>query len=102
MSVGRHTARCALLGPVVALPIVTALFFEWDVLIPLVERYASASLGRPVHVGHLAVELAQQPRVIVERITVGNPDEVPADSTLASIERLAVRVDVMKLLSCDI
>jgi uncharacterized protein involved in outer membrane biogenesis len=102
MSVARYTARNAVLGLLVALPVVTALFFEWDVLIPLVERYASAAVGRPVHVGHLAVEFARQPRVIAERITVGNPDDFPADSTMASIERLAVRVDVMKLLSGDI
>jgi uncharacterized protein involved in outer membrane biogenesis len=102
MSVARYTARNAFLGLVVALPVTVALFFEWDVLIPLVERYASASLGRPVHVGHLAVELAQQPRVIAERITLANPDDFPPDSTMASIERLAVRVDVMKLLNGDI
>jgi uncharacterized protein involved in outer membrane biogenesis len=98
----RYIARNAALGLLVALPVAVALFFEWDVLIPLVERYASASLGRPVHIGHLRVELAQRPRIVAERITLANPDDFPADSTMASIDRLAVRLDVMKLLKGEI
>ncbi len=97
MSVARYTARNAALGLLIALPVATVLFFDWDALLPVVESMASTRMGRPIHIGHLAVELAQQPRIVLERIAVDNPDGFPAGSTMASVERLAIRVDIMKL-----
>src|SRR5258708_6977454 len=94
MSVARYTARNAVFGFLVALPLIGALLFQWDVLRPLVEREASAALGRAVRIGHLDVALARQPVVVFERVAIANPDEFPADSTMATIDRLAARVDL--------
>src|SRR5258706_10746470 len=102
MSVARYTAHNAALGFLVALPFTVALFFQWDVLRPLVESQASARLGRPVQIGHLGVELARNPRVILERIAIANPADFPAESMMASIDRLAIQLDGRKLLQGEI
>ena len=82
-------------GGILALLLVAALLFRWDWLIPLVERQASATLGRPVHITHLHIALGRTTRVDLEGITVDNPANWPGGGTFATIERLGLDVDAM-------
>lgn len=82
-------------GGIVLLLVVGALLFRWDWLIPLVERQASAALGRPVHVTHLHVALGRTTRVELDGITIENPAGWEGGGNFATIERLGVDVDAM-------
>jgi uncharacterized protein involved in outer membrane biogenesis len=86
------------LAVVLALLIALVLLWDWNWFRPLVERQASAALGRQVTVGHLALHLSRQPQVVLERIAVANPEGFPDDSSLAAVDRLSVRIDARALL----
>jgi uncharacterized protein involved in outer membrane biogenesis len=70
-----------------------AVLWDWNWLRPLVERQASAALGRAVTLQHFDVEPGWHPRLIADGVAVANPDEFPQGSKLGSIERLAIRID---------
>jgi len=70
-----------------------ALLWDWNWLRPLVAREASEALGRRVTLGHFEVHLSRYPQLVLEHIAVANPDDLPADSSLATIDRLAIRID---------
>nr|WP_275266304.1 AsmA family protein [Rhodovastum atsumiense] len=86
-------------GVIVALAGAIALLiavWNWDWFVPLAERQASASLGRPVNIQHLHLTLARNPVVTVEGLEVENPPDFPDDAPpLARIERIGVTVDAM-------
>ena len=67
--------------------------FDWNWFKPLVERQASAALGRQVTIGDFHVELGWTPRVVAERVVVANPSDWPGGGNFATIDRLAVDVD---------
>ncbi len=46
--------------------------FDWNWFRGPLERYLSESSGRPVTIGHLDVELALPPRIIISDIAIGN------------------------------
>ncbi|MDM4770748.1 AsmA family protein [Solimonas sp. SE-A11] len=73
------------------------LLGDWNWFRPLVERQASAALGRPVSVRSLDVDLGRHPLIVLDGIAVANPDGFPADSRMASIERLAIRINPWRL-----
>ncbi len=83
------------LGAFVALAVIAVLVFRWDWLIPLVERRASASLGRPVTIQHLHVDLGRTTRIEADGVTVANPPDWPGGGDFATLERLGVDLDVM-------
>ena len=83
------------LGGIVALVIVAALLFQWDWLIPFVERRASASLGRPVHIQHLHVALGRTTHIEVDGITIDNPNGWPGGGQFGTVEKLGLDVDAM-------
>ncbi|HWL82785.1 MAG TPA: AsmA family protein [Roseomonas sp.] len=74
------------------------LFWSWAWFIPLVERQASAALGRPVHVGGLDVHLGRVPEVVLTDLRVDNPEGYPADPPFAAVPRLSLRVDAWAFL----
>ncbi len=80
----------AVLVVVVALVVV---FWNWDWFIPLAEGRASAALGRPVKITHLHVQLARQPIVEADGITVENPADFPAGPPFATIDKLRAQLD---------
>ena len=82
-------------GGVVALLALAVFLFRWDWLIPIVNAQASAALGRPVTVSHLSVKLGRVPHVVVEGITIANPEGWPGGGNFATVERLALDVDAM-------
>ena len=79
-------------GFALALVLLVAVF-DWNWFKPLVERQASAALGREVTIGRFHVELGWVPRVVAERVVVANPPDWPGGGAFATIERLAVDVD---------
>ena len=52
---------------------VVAIVWGWDLLIPLIQSRASATLGRPVTVGHLHLSPGRISRITVEDVVIGNP-----------------------------
>ena len=73
------------------------LLGDWNWFRPLLERQASAALGRPVSVRNLDVELGRHPLIVIDGIAVANPQGFPADSRMASVERLAIRINPWRL-----
>jgi len=73
------------------------LFWDWNWLRPLAELQASATLGRPVDIGHFDVRMARRPLLVFDNVTIGNPDKFPGDQQMGKIDRLSIRVDVGSL-----
>jgi AsmA family protein len=83
--------------PVLALALLAA-FWSWDWFIPLVERRASATLGRPVSIAHLHVDLGRTTRITAEDLRIGNPEGFPADPPFAQVPRASLELELMPLL----
>jgi uncharacterized protein involved in outer membrane biogenesis len=73
-----------------AAPVLGAPLFRWDWLIPLVDRRASAALGRPVTITHLHVRLGRVLHVEADGVTIGNPAGWPNGGNLATADTLSV------------
>lgn len=83
--------------PLLAL-LVLIVLWSWAWFIPLVERQASAALGRPVTIGDLAVHPGRITEVVARDIRVANPEGFPEDPPFATVPRLSLRVDVMEFI----
>ncbi|WP_325684859.1 AsmA family protein [Rhodopila sp.] len=73
-------------------------FWDWNWFRPLVEAQVSAALGRPVSLQHFDLEPGRQTVVVADGVTVGDPPSSPAGTPFATIQHLAVTVDVMAYL----
>lgn len=94
MAVSRTTRRVAWIGIPLGLLVLLVLLWNWDWLIPIVQSRASASLGRPVTIGHLHVRLGRTIEIAADDVVIANPPGWPSgDPPLASIGRLTVRAD---------
>ncbi|KAA2213438.1 AsmA family protein [Teichococcus oryzae] len=83
--------------PVLALVVLVAVW-SWAWFIPLVERQASAALGRPVTIGDLDVDLGRVTELVVGDLRIASPEGYPDDQPLAIVPRLAVRIDVAEFI----
>ncbi len=83
------------LGVLAACIVVLVLLFNWDWFIPIVDRQASAALGRRVTIAHLHVHLGRNTTVAADDVVVANPDGFPAEKPLAQIGRLTIVASVM-------
>lgn len=93
MTVGpRHRGRLGWLLVITA-ALLLALLWDWDWFRPLVERQASAALGRAVTLQRFDVELGRYPRLTADGLAVANPPDWPSDGHLLRVEHVAVRVD---------
>jgi len=81
------------LGIVALLLVALVLLWNWNWFRPLVERQASAVLGRKVTLGHFDVHWSRYPQVVLERVAIANPDGFPDGSSLLTMDRLALRID---------
>ncbi|MBO0712018.1 MAG: AsmA family protein, partial [Acetobacteraceae bacterium] len=75
-----------------------AVFWNWDWFIPLVERRASATLGRPVTVAHLHVRPGAATHIVADGVEISNPEGFGPGSRFGTIDHLAVDVDLAGLL----
>jgi AsmA family protein len=86
----------------IAIPVVViaalAAFWNWDWLIPIVERRASSMLGRQVTIEHLHVQLGRVTMASVDNMRIANPTDFPEQGDFARIARLSLRADVMAYL----
>ncbi len=80
-------------GVIAAVLAALLLLWDWDWFRPVLERQASAALGRPVRLGHFDVHLSRRPQLVLERIALANPAGFPAGSDTATIDRLAIRIE---------
>ncbi len=90
----------SVLGAILLLILLLILFWDWDWFKPLVESEASSAIGRKVTLQHFRVGLGRTTTVTATGIVIANPDgwTPPPDSPpdLATIDKLVVKVDVMK------
>ena len=87
-----------------ALALALVLFiaiFDWNWFRGPLERYLSESSGRPVTIGHLDVELALPPRIIISDISIGNA-EWAGKAPLAALRELMFSVSVPSLFTSNI
>ena len=82
-------------GLALALVLFIAIF-DWNWFRGPLERYLSESSGRPVQIGHLDVELALPPRIVISDISIGNA-EWAGKAPLAALRELMFSVSVPSL-----
>ena len=81
-------------GLLVAGLVALFLVWDWNWFKPLVERRASAALGRPVTLQRFNIVMGREPLLIAQGIRIANPaNGFPHGSSLATIEFLRVRLD---------
>ncbi len=84
-----------ILGVLVVGVIALVAFWNWNWFLPLVNRQASAALGRSVTAQSLGVHLGRVTTVTLGGIEVANADGFDASKPFAKIEKLTVAADVM-------
>jgi uncharacterized protein involved in outer membrane biogenesis len=93
----RRRAWPFVVGGLVLTIVLLVALWDWDWFRPLVERQASAALGRAVTIGHFDLRLGWTPTAILDDVTIANPPDFPAVPSgapyLAHIDRLAVTAD---------
>ena len=89
----RHRKTRIVLAVIAAAVVLLILLWDWNWFRPVVERLASSALGRQVILGHLAIELSRHPLIVLDDIAVANPEELPADTRMATVGRLMIRID---------
>ena len=94
----RHPVRRALaviFGVLAVCVIALILLWNWDWLIPIVQRQASAAIGRRVTIAHLHVRLGRVTTVMADDVRVANPDGFASADPLARVGRLTIVANVM-------
>ncbi|MBC8089453.1 MAG: AsmA family protein, partial [Phycisphaerae bacterium] len=81
--------------------VVFVAIFDWNWFRGPLERRLSESSGRPVTIGHLDVELARFPRVVISDIAIGNA-EWAGDKPLGILRELMVSVSIPSLITSEI
>jgi uncharacterized protein involved in outer membrane biogenesis len=71
------------------------IFWNWDWFIPLVNRQASAALGRTTTIQHLHVKLGRTTTVVASGVDVANAEGFADGKPLVHIDTLTVLADVM-------
>ena len=78
--------------------LVALYFFDWNLARPYIARKVTAYTGRAFAInGDLNVHLSLRPRIVANRIVLGNADW-SRDPNMAEIERVDFRIDLLKLL----
>ncbi|QDH17936.1 AsmA family protein [Swingsia samuiensis] len=76
------------------------LVWQWDWFVPLINRKASAALGRDVSISHLHVSLGLRTAITVDDLKVAQPKEFESEKTdFASARSITVSVDVWRYLT---
>lgn len=98
----RAIRRAEILAAIALTIALLLLIFDWNWFKGTVERRVSAATGREFRIhGNLDVDLSMQPLVTAERLTLANPVGAK-DPQMASVSRLAMRVDLWRLLKGEL
>lgn len=97
MKQNRPRTRWILLYLVLLVGATLVLLGDWNWFRPLVERQASAALGREVRMQRFGVDLGRYPLISFDGIAVANPAGFPEGSRMGSIDKLAIRIDPWRL-----
>lgn len=82
--------------------VVLVLVWDWNWFKPLIERQASATLGRTVHIEAFALRGWRYPTAVLDGIRIDNPPGFPRDSGFGRVERLELSIDPRALLDCQL
>jgi len=83
------------IGIPAALIVATAVVWNWDWFIPLIEPRASAAIGRKVTIAHLHVHLGRRTKLVADDVQIANPDGFPSAKPFVQVARLGITVDVV-------
>ena len=72
--------------------------WNWNWFRPLIERQASAAIGRTVRVGDFSVHGWRYPTLVLGQIRIDNPKDFPRKSGFGRVDRLEVTFDPRALL----
>ena len=102
MAADRHGRRRRIwpiiLGVFVVATAALIIFWQWDWFIPLVDRQASAALGRKVTIQHLHVDLGATTTVVADGVRVDSPQGFAADEPLLVMDHLRLRLGLFDYL----
>ena len=90
----RHIGLWVLGAFVVAIIAVIALW-NWDWFLPIVERRATATIGRKVTAQHLHVHLGRVTTVVLDNVEIANAEGFDESKPFAHVDKLTVLADVM-------
>ncbi len=90
-----------MLGALALALVVFIAIFDWNWFRGPLERKLSESTGRPVTIGHLDVELALVPRIIISDVAIGNA-EWAGEEPLGILRELMLSVSVPSLFTSEI
>ena len=91
----RRRVLLGVFGGLVFLVVLLVLFWRWDWFLPIVESKASAALGRKVTASHLHVRLGRVTTVVLDDVSVAEPDGFSAERPVATVKHLTVAVGVL-------
>ncbi len=75
--------------------ILLIVFWNWDWFLPIVDRQASAALGRKVTAAHLHVHLGRVTRVTLDDVKVAEPEAFASEPDVADVRHLTVALGVL-------
>src|ERR1700735_1912345 len=92
----RRAVRWLLCSGLAAVGVIVAIVISIPYWIaPLIERYASASLARPVTIRDVALHWGDPTTLIADDVVIGNPPGFAGDEEpLVRMARLAVGIDL--------
>jgi len=86
-------------GGLAILLVAGTLLFQWDWLLPMVNRAATAAAGRDVRATHLRVQLGRITHVELDGVTIANPAGwTGGDPPFGTIEQVIADVDAIAYL----
>lgn len=84
------------IGTIVVLVILLIVLWQWDWFIPLVDRQASAAIGRKVTIEHLHVRLGRVTHIVTDDVKVAGTEQFP--QSLATAGHLTIDVELLPLI----
>jgi uncharacterized protein involved in outer membrane biogenesis len=100
MAVSRPRKWAVGLGVFAVLVAALVLLFDWNWFKPILEARAGGILLRQVRIGNLHVALLPhplEPAVTIDDISIANPEGFPPGSQFGTIKRIALTVDLPRL-----
>ncbi|WP_242006376.1 AsmA family protein [Acetobacter estunensis] len=95
----RHRYSLSGFGLFVLLLVLLIIFWSWDWFVPLVNRQATAALGRPTTIEHLHVRLGRVTRVTVDKLRSEQPAPFAnVKAPFFAAEHATAEIDMWKLL----